>query len=154
MNLESAMTLALDLARKSAQASQDVPVGAVVLNENGEVVATGVNERELNNDPTSHAEIVALRQAAQVTGSWRLDGLTLVVTLEPCAMCAGAIIHVRIRRVIFGCPDERGGAAGGTINLLQLPGLNHRCEIMPGVLREQCAELLQSFFQARRGRAP
>ena len=150
MNLESAMTLALDLARKSAQASQDVPVGAVVLNKNGDVVATGVNERELNNDPTSHAEIVALRQAAQVMGSWRLAGLTLVVTLEPCAMCAGAIAQSRIARLVFGAWDSKAGAVGSVWDVLRDPRALHKVEVVAGVLEEESAAILKDFFQAQR----
>jgi tRNA(adenine34) deaminase len=102
-------------------------------------------------DATAHAEMLAITQAEAAVGDWRLNDCDLYVTKEPCAMCAGAIVHVRLRRVIFGCADPRSGAAGGTINLLQMPGLNHRCEITTGVLAAECAALLQSFFHARRG---
>ena len=140
----------LRLAQK-AYAKEEVPVGAIVV-RGGRIIARAFNQVELLKDATAHAEMLAITQAEAAVGDWRLNDCDLYVTKEPCAMCAGALVHVRMRRIIFGCSDERGGAAGGTINLLQMPGLNHRCEITSGVLREECAALLQSFFQSRRGR--
>jgi tRNA(adenine34) deaminase len=124
-------------------------VGAVVVSA-GRIIARAFNQVELLKDATAHAEMLAVTQAEAAVGDWRLNECDLYVTKEPCAMCAGALVHVRIRRVVFGCADRRSGAAGGMINLLQMPGLNHRCEIAGGVLGEECAALLQSFFQGRR----
>jgi tRNA(adenine34) deaminase len=145
---ESFMNEALRLARK-AFAQKEVPVGAIVVRD-GRIIARAFNQVELLKDATAHAEMLAVTQAEAAVGDWRLNDCDLYVTKEPCAMCAGALVHVRMRRVIFGCADPRSGAAGGTINLLQMPSLNHRCEITSGVLTQECAELLQSFFQARR----
>src|SRR5438874_3427678 len=145
---ESLMRVALRLAAKAYEADE-VPVGTVVVRE-GRIIARAYNQVELLKDATAHAEMLALTQAEAARGDWRLNDCDLFVTKEPCPMCAGALVHVRIRRVIFGCADPRGGAAGGTINLLQMPSMNHRCEISSGVLMEECAALLQSFFQARR----
>lgn len=142
------MREALRLARKAFE-KEEVPVGAIVV-RNGKIIARAFNQVEMLKDATAHAEMLAITQAEAAVGDWRLNDCDLYVTKEPCAMCAGAIVHVRLRRVIFGCADPRSGAAGGTMNLLQLPGLNHRCEIASGVLSEECAALLQSFFQARR----
>lgn len=142
------MREALRLARKAFEL-EEVPVGAVVVRA-GQIIARAYNQVELLKDATAHAEMLAITQAEAAVGDWRLVDCELFVTKEPCAMCAGALLHVRMRRVVFGCPDERGGAAGGMINLLQLPTLNHRCEITAGVLRAECASLLQSFFQAKR----
>ena len=142
------MRQALRLAEKAGQAGE-VPVGAVVV-QAGRVIARAHNQVELLKDATAHAEMLAVTQAEAAVGDWRLNDCDLYVTKEPCPMCAGALVHVRMRRVIFGCADERGGAAGGLINLLQMPTLNHRCEISAGVLRGECAELLQDFFRARR----
>ena len=142
------MRQALRLAEKAGQAGE-VPVGAVVV-QAGRVIARAHNQVELLKDATAHAEMLAVTQAEAAVGDWRLNDCDLYVTKEPCPMCAGALVHVRMRRVIFGCADERGGAAGGLINLLQMPTLNHRCEISAGVLRDECAELLQDFFRARR----
>src|SRR3954470_23053947 len=139
---------ALRLARKAFE-KEEVPVGAIVV-RNGRIIARAFNQVEMLKDATAHAEMLAITQAEAAVGDWRLNECDLYVTKEPCPMCAGAIVHVRIRRVIFGCPDERGGAAGGVMNLLQMPTLNHRCEITAGVLRNECAGLLQSFFRARR----
>jgi tRNA(adenine34) deaminase len=150
MNFESAMTLALDLARQSTEVSQDVPVGAVVLNGAGEVIATGVNERESHKDPTAHAEIVALRKAAQIQGSWRLENLTLVVTLEPCAMCAGAIGQARISRLVFGAWDTKAGAVGSVWDVLRDPRALHKVEVVAGVLESESGELLRDFFKSQR----
>lgn len=145
---ESFMREALRLAQK-AFAQEEVPVGAVVVRE-GRIIARAFNQVEMLKDATAHAEMLAITQAEAAIGDWRLNDCDLYVTKEPCTMCAGALVHVRMRRVIFGCPDPRSGAAGGTINLLQLPGLNHHCEISSGVLAEECAGLLQSFFQEKR----
>src|SRR6187200_3279595 len=126
--------------RQAARAyeAEEVPVGAVVVRE-GSIIARAYNQVELLKDATAHAEMLALTQAEAAVGDWRLTDCDLYVTKEPCAMCAGAIVHVRLRRLIFGCADPRSGAAGGTINLLQLPGLNHHCEITAGVLAQECA---------------
>jgi tRNA(adenine34) deaminase len=145
---DSFMREALRLARK-AFAQEEVPVGAIVV-RGGRIIARAFNQVEMLKDATAHAEMLAITQAEAAMGDWRLNDCDLYVTKEPCAMCAGALVHVRMRRVIFGCADPRSGAAGGTINLLQMPGLNHRCAITPGVLAQECATLLQSFFQARR----
>src|SRR3954464_14766675 len=141
---------ALRLAGKAFQADE-VPVGAVVVRA-GRVIGRAYNQVELLKDATAHAEMLALTQAEAAVGDWRLNDCDLYVTKEPCPMCAGALVHVRIRRVIFGCNDERGGGAGGVVNLLQMPKLNHRCEITVGVRREECSALLQSFFRAKRAR--
>jgi tRNA(adenine34) deaminase len=145
---ESFMREALRLARK-AFAQEEVPVGAVVV-RGGRIIARAFNQVEMLKDATAHAEMLAITQAEAAVGDWRLNDCDLYVTKEPCAMCAGALVHVRMRRVIFGCTDPRSGAAGGTINLLEMPGLNHHCEITGGTLREECAGLLQTFFQAKR----
>jgi tRNA(adenine34) deaminase len=144
------MREALRLAEK-AFAKEEVPVGAVVARE-GRIIARAYNQVELLKDATAHAEMLAITEAEAALGDWRLNDCDLYVTKEPCAMCAGALVHVRMRRVIFGCADERSGAAGSMVNLLQMPGLNHRCDVTTGVLREECAALLQTFFRARRGR--
>jgi tRNA(adenine34) deaminase len=149
---ESFMNEALRLAKKGF-AKEEVPVGAVVVRA-GKIIARAFNQVEMLKDATAHAEMLAITQAEAAVGDWRLNECDLYVTKEPCAMCAGALVHVRIRRVIFGCADPRSGAAGGTINLLQMPGLNHRCEISSGVLAQECGTLLQSFFQARRCSVP
>ena len=145
---EAFMSEALRLAKKAFE-KEEVPVGAVVV-RGGKIIARAFNQVELLKDATAHAEMLAITQAEAAVGDWRLNECDLYVTKEPCAMCAGALVHVRIRRVIFGCADERGGAAGGTMNLLQMPGLNHRCEITAGILADECASLLKTFFQARR----
>ena len=150
MNIKEAMALAINIAREAVSISGDVPVGAVVLNSLGEVVATGSNERELENDPTAHAEIVAIRRAAKKLGSWRLDEHILVVTLEPCAMCAGAIVQSRIPKIAFGAWDEKAGAVGSVWDILRDPRTLSRPEVISGVLAEECAQLLQSFFQGQR----
>ncbi len=142
------MREALRLAQK-AFVQEEVPVGAVVV-RGGKIIARAFNQVEMLKDATAHAEMIAITQAEAAVGDWRLNDCDLYVTKEPCAMCAGALVHVRMRRVIFGCPDPRSGAAGGALNLLQMESFNHRCEITSGVLMEECAALLQSFFQARR----
>ena len=142
------MQQALRMAEKAYKAGE-VPVGAIVVRE-GRVIARASNQVELLKDATAHAEMLAITQAEAAVGDWRLNDCDLYVTKEPCPMCAGALVHVRMRRVIFGCADPRGGAAGGLLNLLQMPSLNHRCDIGTGVLTDECAALLQSFFRARR----
>ena len=145
---ESFMREALRLARKALE-KEEVPIGALVVRA-GKIIARAFNQVEMLKDATAHAEMLAVTQAEAAVGDWRLNECDLYVTKEPCAMCAGALVHVRMRRVIFGCSDPRSGAAGGTINLLQLPGLNHHCEIASGVLGDECVRLLQSFFQSKR----
>ena len=142
------MRLALREAER-ALAHDDVPIGAVVVHD-GEVVGAGHNERELREDPTAHAEVLALRQAAQRLGSWRVLESVLYVTLEPCAMCAGAIVLARVPRVVFGTIDPKAGAVGSVLNLLDQPKLNHRPEVARGLLAEECAALLTDFFRSRR----
>jgi tRNA(adenine34) deaminase len=144
------MGLALDLARE-AGAAGEVPVGAVVVMD-GEVVGRGYNQPIGRHDPTAHAEIMALRDAATRLGNYRLPGSTLYVTLEPCAMCAGAIMHARIDRVVFGARDPKTGAAGSVIDLFAESRLNHHTSVSGDVLAEQCGSLLSGFFAARRGR--
>jgi tRNA(adenine34) deaminase len=139
---------ALRLAMKAYKA-EEVPVGAVVVRE-GRVIGRAYNQVELLKDATAHAEMLALTQAEAAVGDWRLTECDLYVTKEPCPMCAGAILHTRIRRVIFGCADVRAGAAGSVMNLLQHNALNHRCEITAGILEKECAALLQDFFRAKR----
>lgn len=140
------MRSALDEAR-AALATDDVPVGAIVLNAEGEIIGRGRNERELRQDPTAHAEIVAIRQAAAVTGDWHLTGCTLVVTLEPCFMCAGAIISARLPVVVFGAWDEKAGASGSVYDVLRDRRLNHHVEVYAGVEEGESAELLRRFFE-------
>jgi tRNA(adenine34) deaminase len=142
------MREALRQAQK-AYAAAEVPVGAVVVRE-GKIIGRAHNQVELLKDATAHAEMLALTQAEAAIGDWRLMDCDLYVTKEPCAMCAGAIVHTRIRRVIFGCADLSAGAAGSMMNLLQMPTFNHRCEITWGVLQEECAAILQDFFRKRR----
>ena len=145
----TAMRLALDEARL-ALAHDDVPVGAVVLGPGGEVVARRHNERELTGDPTAHAEVLALRDAAAARGGWRLDGCTLVVTLEPCGMCAGALQQARIGRLVFGAADLDGGATSSMYNGAADPRLNHNFPVQHGVLADEAGTLLSDFFAARR----
>jgi tRNA(adenine34) deaminase len=142
------MSEALRMAVRAFEA-EEVPIGAVVVRA-GRIIARAYNQVELLKDATAHAEMLAMTQAEAAVGDWRLNDCDLFVTKEPCPMCAGALVHVRMRRVVFGCADSRGGAAGGLLNLLQNPSLNHQCDITAGVLREECSSLLQSFFQARR----
>lgn len=145
-----AMERALDEAR-ACLATGDVPVGAVVLDRDGVVVAVGRNEREALQDPTAHAEVLALRAAAAVTGDWHLDGHTLVVTLEPCPMCAGAILAARVPRVVFGAWDPKAGATGSVYDIARDRRLPHRSEVVGGVLERECAAVLDAFFSQRRG---
>jgi tRNA(adenine34) deaminase len=142
------MREALRQAQK-AYAADEVPVGTVIERE-GKIIARAYNQVELLKDATAHAEMLALTQAEAAVGDWRLTDCDLYVTKEPCAMCAGALVHTRIRRVIFGCPDPSAGAAGSMMNLLQMPTLNHRCEITSGVLHRECTAILQDFFRKRR----
>ncbi|MCX4408755.1 tRNA adenosine(34) deaminase TadA [Streptomyces sp. NPDC059837] len=143
------MRLALDEAHQAVQGG-DVPVGAVVLSTDGTtVLATGHNEREATGDPTAHAEVLAIRGAAQRLGEWRLTGCTLVVTLEPCTMCAGALVQSRVDRVVYGARDEKAGAVGSVWDLVRDRRLNHRPEVIGGVLEDECASLLTRFFRDR-----
>jgi tRNA(adenine34) deaminase len=143
------MRLALEEAR-AALATSDVPIGAVVLDIDGEVVGRGRNEREADADPTAHAEVVALREAARARGEWRLDGCTLVVTLEPCTMCAGAVVLSRVDRLVFGAFDPKAGAVGSLWDVVRDRRLNHRPEVVTGVLAEESAALLLEFFGGHR----
>jgi tRNA(adenine34) deaminase len=146
------MREALRLAKKACEADE-VPVGAIVVRQ-GKIIARAYNQVELLKDATAHAEMLVLTQAEAALGDWRLIDCDLYVTKEPCPMCAGAAVHARVRRVVFGCADERGGAAGSIVNLLQMPTLNHHCDITSGVLADECAAILQSFFKAKRNRRP
>ena len=142
------MSEALRMAGRAYEA-EEVPIGAVVVRA-GKIIARAFNQVELLKDATAHAEMLALTQAEAAVADWRLHECDLFVTKEPCPMCAGALVHVRMRRVVFGCPDPRGGAAGGLLNLLQNSSLNHQCDITAGVLGNECADLLQSFFREKR----
>jgi tRNA(adenine34) deaminase len=142
------MRLALREAERALEHG-DVPIGAVVVHD-GEVVGVGANERELRGDPTAHAEVLALREASARLGSWRLLDCVLYVTLEPCAMCAGAIVLARVPRVVYGATDPKAGMAGSVLDVLGEPRLNHRPEVAPGLLAQDSAELLRSFFASRR----
>ena len=144
------MDIALEQASFSSTASGDVPVGAVVLDEVGRLVGIGSNRRELLRDPVGHAEIVAIKSAARALGRWRLDGCTIVVTLEPCAMCAGAIAQSRLARLVFGAWDEKAGAVGSVIDLIRDPRALQKIEVVPGVRQEECSNLLSNFFKERR----
>lgn len=143
------MRLALEEAR-AALATSDVPIGAVVLAPGGEVIGRGHNEREAVGDPTAHAEIVALREAARARGEWRLDGCTLVVTLEPCTMCAGAVVLSRLERLVFGAFDEKAGAVGSLWDVVRDRRLNHRPEVVSGVRADESTALLLEFFEGHR----
>ena len=142
------MSEALRQARRAWE-REEVPVGAVIVHK-GRVIARAFNQVETLKDATAHAEMLAITQAEAVIGDWRLEECELYVTKEPCPMCAGAMVHVRLQRVIFGCPSAKDGAAGGLLNLLQHPKLNHRCAITSGVRQEECAQMLQAFFRERR----
>src|SRR5438552_14002373 len=148
LNEEYFMREALRQANKAYDAGE-VPVGAAVVRE-GKIIARAYDQVELLKDATAHAEMLALTQAEAAVGDWRLTDCDLYVTKEPCVMCAGALIHIRVRRLIFGCADTKSGASGGMINLLQHPGLNHHCEITSGVLQNESAAILQNFFRKRR----
>jgi tRNA(adenine34) deaminase len=139
---------ALRQARK-AESQDEVPIGAVIV-RHGEIIARAWNQVEILKDATAHAEILAITQAETVVDDWRLENCDLYVTKEPCPMCAGAMVQARLRRVIYGCPDPKTGGAGGMINLLQMPPLNHQCDITRGVRESECRELLQRFFRTKR----
>ncbi|HEV2791791.1 MAG TPA: tRNA adenosine(34) deaminase TadA [Solirubrobacterales bacterium] len=143
------MGIAIEAARR-AEAHGDVPIGAAILRD-GELLAEAGNERERRRDPTAHAEVLAIRAAAEALGGWRLPGTTLYVTLEPCAMCAGAIVLARVPTVVFGTADPKAGAAGSVLDVLGEPALNHRPAVLAGVREEECAALLREFFASRRG---
>src|SRR5215210_6498095 len=142
---------ALRQARK-ALAAEEVPIGAIVTHE-GHIIARAWNQVESLKDATAHAEMLAITQAESVIGDWRLNACDLYVTKEPCPMCAGALVHTRMKRVVFGCPSMKDGAGGSLMNLLQHPKLNHRCEVTSGVRQDECAQMLQAFFRERRGDA-
>ena len=145
---EPFMRIAIEAARE-AETHSDVPIGAVIV-QGGRILAATGNRREIDRDPTAHAELIAIREAAKSLGGWRLPETTLYVTLEPCAMCAGAIVLARIPRVVFGAPDPKAGAAGSIMNVLDDPALNHRPEVESGLLAEECGDLLRNFFANRR----
>ena len=149
IDYKKAMLEALEVA-ESATASGDVPVGAVVFNAEGQLVGVGHNLRERDCDPTAHAEVIAIREAALKAGTWRLDNHTLVVTLEPCAMCAGAIAQSRIKTLVFGAWDEKAGAVGSVWDILRDPRAIHQVEVISGIMEAECAELLTSFFKQQR----
>jgi tRNA(adenine34) deaminase len=146
------MSEALRQARRALDADE-VPVGAVIVHQ-GRIIARASNQVELLKDATAHAEMLAITQATAALGDWRLNQCSLYVTKEPCPMCAGAIVHARLDRVIFGAPDMKGGAAGSAMNILQFPTLNHRCAITAGVRLEECQSILRTFFAARRQDPP
>jgi tRNA(adenine34) deaminase len=147
MNNERAMRVALERAKFGSTASGDVPVGAVILNKDGEIVALGNNQRELLKDPLGHAEIVAIKAASRSIDAWRLDECTLVVTLEPCVMCAGAIMAARIPKLVFGAWDEKAGACGSVWDLIRDPRALQKVEVVSGVLERECQDLLLNFFE-------
>jgi tRNA(adenine34) deaminase len=142
------MLLALEQARR-ADEHGDVPVGAVVLGPDGTLLAAAGNERELTGDPTAHAEVLALRRAAEVLGAWRLSGCTLVVTLEPCTMCAGALVLARVDRLVFGAYDPKAGAVASLFDVVRDPRLNHRLDVRGGIMATECSQILRAFFDAR-----
>jgi tRNA(adenine34) deaminase len=148
-NFDAGMEVALEEARK-AESHGDVPIGAAIFRD-GELLARAGNERELRRDPTAHAEVLAIRAAAAALGGWRLPGTSLFVTLEPCAMCAGAIVLARVPLVVYGAPDPKAGACGSVLDILAEPALNHRPETVAGVRGDECATLLRDFFASRRG---
>ena len=149
MDYQNLMQQALALANQAAT-SDDVPVGALIVNDQGEIIGVGENLREKNNDPTAHAEIIAIKNAAQRMGNWRLDDLTMVVTLEPCAMCAGAIVQTRIKRLVFGAFDERAGAVGSIWDVVRDKRVLTKVEVISGVLEKECAQVLTNFFKGKR----
>ena len=152
MEYDEAMRRALELASQAAAAG-DVPVGAVVLDAAGQIVGRGYNTREADGDPLAHAEIIAMRQAAQALGAWNLADCTLAVTLEPCPMCAGAIVQARIPRVVFGTRNSKAGCAGSVLDVLNEPRLNHQVAVEEGVLQPQCSEIMKRFFKRFRKNA-
>ncbi len=143
------MQQVISLARE-VKSSSDVPVGALIVNEAGEIVSSGKNEREKDSDPTAHAEIMAIRKAGEKLGSWRLDDLTLVVTLEPCVMCAGAILQSRLKRLVFGAFDQKAGAVGSSLDVIRDVRALSKVEVVTGVLEKECAKLLTDFFATKR----
>jgi tRNA(adenine34) deaminase len=147
---EEWMRRALAVAREPGPLDADVPVGAVVLSPDGTLLGAGRNAREATGDPTAHAEILALREAARAVGEWRLEGTTLVVTLEPCTMCAGALVLARVSTLVFGAWEPKTGAVGSLWDVVRDSRLNHRVEVYPGVLADECAALLREFFEPRR----
>ena len=149
MDYNLIMQAALSLAKVAADKG-DVPVGAIVVNEAGEILGTGQNLREQNNDPTAHAEIVALRNASEKFGSWRLNDLTIVVTLEPCAMCAGAILQSRIKRLVFAAWDEKAGAVGSVMDVIRDPRALTKVEVITGIMEKECSDVLKDFFNTKR----
>ena len=150
LELEVLMRTAIDLAQNAQLRSNDVPVGALLIDEENNIIAQAGNEREAKHDPTAHAEVLVLRQAALIKQNWRLNGCTLIVTLEPCVMCAGAIINSRISRVVFGAWDEKAGACGSLFDLVRDRRLNHQVEVVGGVLEDECAAQLRTFFADHR----
>ena len=149
MDYKQLMQQAIELARQASK-FDDVPVGALIVNEQGEVLATGQNLREKDNDPTAHAEMVAIKNAGNKIGNWRLDDLTLVVTLEPCVMCAGAIAQSRMKRLVYGAFDEKAGAVGSIWDVIRDPRALTKVEVVSGVLADECAVLLKDFFNKKR----
>jgi tRNA(adenine34) deaminase len=149
VDYQNLMQQALALANQAAT-FDDVPVGALVVNDQGEIIGVGENLREKNNDPTAHAEIVAIKNAAQKIGNWRLDDLTMVVTLEPCAMCAGAIVQTRMKRLVFGAFDEKAGAVGSIWDVVRDARALTKIEVISGVLEKECAQVLTNFFKSKR----
>ena len=149
MNYQSLMQQVISLAQE-VKSSGDVPVGALIVNEAGEILSSGKNEREKDNDPTAHAEILAIRRAGEKLGSWRLDDLTLVVTLEPCVMCAGAILQSRLKRLVFGAFDQKAGAVGSSLDVIRDVRALSKVEVVSGVLENECAKLLTDFFATKR----
>ena len=143
--MQEAITLAHEV-----KSSEDVPVGALIVNKTGEILSSGKNEREKDNDPTAHAEILAIRRASEKIGNWRLNDLTLIVTLEPCVMCAGAILQSRIKKLVFGAFDQKAGAVGSVWDLLRDPRAMHKPEVISGVLEDECGQLLKDFFIGKR----
>ena len=150
MKFEGAMALALQRAQLASISSGDIPVGALILNEDMNIISTGHNQRELLKDSTAHAEILAIKSASKSLGSWRLEKCTLVVTLEPCAMCAGAILQSRIERVVFGTWDAKAGACGSRWDLLRDGRALHKVEVISGVMKSECTKLLEEFFSHKR----
>jgi tRNA(adenine34) deaminase len=149
VNYQSLMQQVISLARE-VKSSGDVPVGALIVNEAGEIVSFGKNEREKDNDPTAHAEVLAIRRAGEKIGSWRLDDLTLIVTLEPCVMCAGAILQSRLKRLVFGAFDQKAGAVGSSFDVIRDVRALSKVEVVSGVLEKECAKLLTDFFATKR----
>ena len=149
MNYQSLMQQAIAITQE-VKSSGDVPVGALIVNEAGEVISSGKNEREKDNDPTAHAEVLAIRRAGEKLGSWRLDDLTLIITLEPCVMCAGAILQSRIKRLVFGAFDQKAGAVGSSLDVIRDVRALSKVEVVSGVLEDECAKLLTDFFATKR----